>query len=88
MRLRIWCTSWSVAGRGYCRGGLRPMRRRTLWTACYPQVRGCCRLGGGVLPCVGDRLDLCVGGGDGPDLGHDTVRRPAALDPLGQAEHG
>ena len=27
-------------------GGLRPMRRRALWTAWYPQVRGCCGLGG------------------------------------------
>ena len=40
MRVRTWCTSWSVVGRAYFRGGLRPTRQRTLWTAWYPQVRG------------------------------------------------
>ena len=44
--------------------------------------------GGGVLPCVGARLDLCVGGGDEAVPGHGPCGRPAALDPLGQAEHG
>ena len=33
MRLRFSCTSWSVVGRGYFKGGLWPMRRRTQWTA-------------------------------------------------------
>ena len=47
MSLRIWCTSWSVVGRGYASSGLRPARQRTLWTAWYPQVRECCGLGGG-----------------------------------------
>ena len=88
MHVRIWCTSWSVVGRGYFRGGLRPMRRRTLWTAWYPQVRGSCGLGGGVLPHVGARLYLCVRGGDGPDPGLGPCGRPAPLDPLGQAEQG
>ena len=47
MNVRIWCTSWSVVGRGYCCAGLRSMRLRTLWMAWYPQVRGGCGLGGG-----------------------------------------
>ena len=42
----IWCTSLSLVGRGYCRGGLRSMRQRTLRMAWYPQVRECCGLGG------------------------------------------
>ena len=46
MSVRIWWTSWLVVGRGYCRGGLRSMRQRTLWMAWYPQVRECCGLGG------------------------------------------
>ena len=33
-------------------------------------------------------LDLCVGGGDGPNPGHGPRGWPAALDRLGQAEHG
>ena len=40
---------------------------------------------GGVLPRVWACLDLCVGGGDGPDPGHGPRGWPAALDPLGQA---
>ena len=88
MSVRIWCTAWSVVGRGYCSDWLRSMRRRTLRMGWYPQVRECCGLAGGVLPCVGARLDLCVGGGDGPDPGHGPCGRPAALDPLGQAAHG
>ena len=44
--------------------------------------------GGGVLPRVSARLELCVGGGDGPDAGHGPCGRPSALDPMGQAEHG
>ena len=86
--LRFWCTSWSVVGRGYASSALRPARQRTLWMAWYPQVRECCGLGGGVLPCVWACLDLCVGGGDGPNPGHGPRGWPAALDPLGQAEHG
>ena len=54
MSVRIWCTSWSVVGRGYCSAGLRSMRRWTLWMAWYPQVRGCCgRGGGGLSACLG-----------------------------------
>ena len=83
MSVRIWCTSWLVVERGYCRGGLRHMRRRTLWMAWYPQVRERCVLGRGVLPCFGARLDLCVGGGDAPD----PCGRPAVLVVLLQAEH-
>ena len=86
--LRIWWTSWSVVGRGYASFGLRPARLRTLWMAWYPQVRDCCGLGGGVWSCVQARLDLCVGGGDGPNPGHGPRGWPAALDPVGQAEHG
>ena len=44
--------------------------------------------GGGVWPRVQARLHLCVGGGDGPNPGHGTRGWPAALDPVGQAEHG
>ena len=86
--LRIWWTSWSVVGRGYATSGLRPTRLRTLWMAWYPQVRECCGLGGGVWPRVRARLDLCVGGGDGPNPGHGPLWWPAALDAVGQAEHG
>ena len=59
MRVRIWCTSWSVLGSGYFSRWLRPMRRRTLWMGWYPQVRGCCGLGGGFLPCEGP-ASTCV----------------------------
>ena len=86
--LRIWWTSWSVVGRGYASSGLRPTRLRTLWMAWYPQVRDCCGLGGGVWLRVRARLDLCVGGGDGPNRGHGPRGWPAALDPVGQTEHG
>ena len=51
--------------------------------AWYPQVRDCCGLGGGVWLRVWARLDLCVRGGDGPN----PRGWPAALDPVGQAEH-
>ena len=81
--LRIWWTSWSVVGRGYASFGLRPARLRTLWMAWDPQVRDCCGLGGGVWSCVRARLDLCVGGGDGPNPGHGPCGWPAALDPVG-----
>ena len=86
--LRIWLTSWSVVGRGYASFWLRPTRLRTVWMAWYPQVRDCCGLRGGVWPRVRARLDLCVGGGDGPNPGHGPRGWPAALDPVGQAEHG
>ena len=85
--LRIWWTSWSVVGRGYASFQLRPTRLRTLWMAWYPQVRCCCA-GGGVWPRVRARLDLCVGGGDGSNPGHGPHGWPAALDAVGQAEHG
>ena len=81
--LRIWLTSWSVVGRGYASFGLRPARLRTLWMAWYPQVRDCCGLRGGVWSRVRARLDLCVGGGNGPNPGHGPRGCPAALDPVG-----
>ena len=56
--------------------------------AWYPQVRECCGLGGGALPRVWACLDLCVGCGDGPNLGHGPRGWPAALDPLMEAKHG
>ena len=86
--LRIWWTSWSVVGRGYASFGLRPERLRTLWMAWYPQVRDCCGLGGGVSPRVRARLDLFLGGGDGPNPRHGPPGWPATLDLVGQAEHG
>ena len=86
--LRIWLTSWSVVGRGYASFGLRPTRLGTLWMAWYPQVRDSCGLGWGVWPLVRACLDLCVGGGDGPNPGHGPRGWPAALDLVGQAEHG
>ena len=43
--------------------------------------------GGGVWPRVRARLTLCVGFGDGPNPGHGPRWWPAALDPVGQAEH-
>ena len=85
--MRIWCTSWSVVGRGYASSGLRPRRRRILWMAWYPQVRECWGLGG-VLLGVWACLDLCVGVGDGPNPGHGRRGWPAALNPFGPAEHG
>ena len=86
--LRIWWTSWSVVGRGYASFGLIPTRLRTLWMAWYPQVRDCCGLEGGVWPRVRARLNLSVGGGDGPNPGHSLRWWPAVLDPVGQAEDG
>ena len=56
--------------------------------AWYYHGEGVLRPGSGVCPRVWACLDLCVGGGVGPDPGHDPRGRPAALDPLGQAEHG
>ena len=53
-----------------------------------PASEGVLWSGGGVWPRVRARLDLCVGGGDGPNPGHGPCGRPAALDPVGQAEHG
>ena len=49
---------------------------------------GVLRPGRGVCPRVRAGLDLCVGGGDGPDPGQGPRGRPAALEPPGQAEHG
>ena len=57
--LRISWTSWSVVGRGYASFGLRPTRLRTLWMAWYPQVRDCCRLGGG-FGRVSGPASICV----------------------------
>ena len=56
--------------------------------AWYPQVRKCCGLGGGVLLRVWACLNLRVGAADVPNPGHGPRGWPAALDPLGQAEHG
>ena len=53
MSVRIWSTSGSVVGRGYCKEGLRSMRRRSLWMAWYPQVGECFGLGGGPSVCRG-----------------------------------
>ena len=55
--------------------------------ASYPQVRESCGPWGGVWLRVRPRLDLCVGGGDGPNPGHGPCGWPAALHPVGQAEH-
>ena len=53
-----------------------------------PAGEGLLRSGGGVWPRVRACLDLCVCGGDGPNPGHGPRGWPAALDPVGQAEHG
>ena len=53
-----------------------------------PVGEGSLRSGGGIWPRVRARLDLCVGGGDGPNRGHGPRGWPAALNPVGQAEHG
>ena len=57
--LRIWCTSWSVVGRGYASSGLRPTPPRTLWMAWYPQGRECCGLEGGSFRVSGP-ASICV----------------------------
>ena len=56
--------------------------------AWYPQVRECCGLGGGYGRVSETASILCLGGGDGPNPGHGPRGWPAALDPVGQAEHG
>ena len=56
--------------------------------AVVPAGEGLLRPRGGVLPCVGAFLDLCVGGGDGPDPGLGPCGRLAPLDPLEQADNG
>ena len=56
--------------------GLVPAGEEVLWS------------GVGVLPRVWACLDLCVIDGDGPNPGHGPRGWPAALDPVGQAEHG
>ena len=38
-----------------------------------PAGEGLLRSGGGVWPHVRARLDLCVGGGDGPNPGHGCL---------------
>ena len=48
---------------------------------------GVLRPRGGVCLRVWACFDLCVGVRDGPDPGHGPCGWPAALDPLGQAEH-
>ena len=53
-----------------------------------PVGEGLLRSGAGVWLRVRARLDLCVGGGDGPNPGHGPRGSPAALDAVGQAEHG
>ena len=53
-----------------------------------PAGEGLLRSGGGVWSRVRARFDLCVGGGDGPNSGHGPCGWSAALDPVGQAEHG
>ena len=58
--MRIWCTSWSVVGRGYASSGLRPTRQRILWMAWYPQVRERCGLGGGGSFRVSGPASICV----------------------------
>ena len=83
MSVRIWCTSWSLVGRGYCRGWLRPMRRRTLCTAWYPQVSGCCGLAGGSFRELGP-ASTCVW-----VVATAQIQGLAPVDDsLGQAEHG
>ena len=57
--MRIWCTSWSVVGRGYASFGLRPTRREILWMAWYPQVRDRCGPWGGSFRMSGPAL-ICV----------------------------
>ena len=59
MSVHIWCTSWSVMGRGYPSSGLRPTRQRILWMAWYPQLRECCGLGGGFFR-VSGHASICV----------------------------
>ena len=77
--LRIWWTSWSVVGRGYAEDPVDGV---------VPAGEGLLRSRGGVWLCVRSRLDLCVGGEDGPNPGHGPRGWPAALDAVGQAEHG
>ena len=87
--MRIWCTSRSVVGRGYCSDGLRSMWRRTLRNAWYLQVRECCGPGRGVCPRVGTRLKLCAGGRMAQIQGSVPVDGQRGLIHwLGQAEHG
>ena len=52
-----------------------------------PAAEGLGGLGGGLAVCPA-RLDLYVGGGDGPNPGHGPLGWRAALDPVGKAEHG
>ena len=69
-------------------------RVRCLWAKAHaaedpvPAGEGVLWPGWGVLPRVWACLDLCVGRGDGPNPGYGPCGWPAALDSLGQAEHG
>ena len=53
-----------------------------------PAGEGLLQSAGGVWPRVLARPDLSVGGGDCPNPGDGPRGWPAALDPVGQAEHG
>ena len=53
-----------------------------------PASEGLLQSGGGVWSRVRARFDLCVGGEDRPNPGYGSRGWPAALDPVGQAEHG
>ena len=60
MLVRTWCTSWSLVGRGYFRGGLRSTRRRILWTVWYPRVTVVVGWAGGGSFCVSGPAWICV----------------------------
>ena len=57
--LRIWCTSWSVVGRGYASSGLRPTRLRTLWMADTRRWWSAVVWGGGLSACPGLPRFVC-----------------------------
>ena len=83
-RLRTLWMAWYPQVRDCC--GLGGGFFCTVQPRVTPGVLGGLR--GGVWSCVPARLGLCVGGGDGPNPGHGPRGWPAALDPVGQAEHG
>ena len=70
MSVRIWWTSWSQVGRGYCKSGLSSIRRRDPVDGIVPPGERVLWPGGRVPPRVRDRLGLYVGSWDGPDPGH------------------
>ena len=86
MSVCIWCTSWSVVGRGYCSGGVRSMRPRTL-SAWYLQVKECCGLGGGSVRVSRPAWPCLWAVGMAQIQGWGPCGRPGAVDPLDQAEH-